>query len=250
MLPLVQRMRGLRSLPSRCHRLLASSFRLPEETDDSRDTFGRLALKHRQRHHRDQESVTHNEESFQPSTEYSRSYQGALKPLTEASEFSQDSMLEKWQRFKGAQDQENQEMLRWSDSQQDDAEEDYHLFLAGRSARSRGQKDPHNKKLHQKVTKSAVDTFGGVGPPQEPPEGEVFGHLTPTYEAPEDDEGDLREEAYQEAKLGRRHRPQFYGMKMKQLCRERKVCGSLCWVLLAACLSVCWPALCSPRRPF
>lgn len=226
MLPLVRQMRGLGTLPSRYHRhshphrsLISSSFKLTEETADSRDTFGRLAMKHKQAHSRDKESA---------SIDLSKSYRGALKPLTEASEFSQESMLEKWHKFKSVQDQENPETLRRSGGQQDDAEEDYHLFLANRSVRSQGQETPQNKKLHKKVIKSAADTYGGVGPPRESPEGEVFGHLTPKYEVPEDDDGgDLREEKYQDAKLGRRHRPQFYGMRMKQLCRERKLAEAI-----------------------
>lgn len=235
MFPLVQRLSAMRVLPAQCHQhfphsrlLTLSSLKHAEVTSDPGDTFGRLAVKHQQRNRRHKDSVTHDEATSQLSKDHPKPHQDTLKPRRDVV-FSQDRLLKKWQQFKGAQDQEDQETVdSYSDSQQDDAEEDYHLFLKGLS-KAQGQetqsKAPKRKKSHEEITGASADTSGAAGLPQESSEGEAFGSLNPTpLEMPESDEGDLREERYQEAKLARKHRPQFYGMKMKALCQERKVC--------------------------
>lgn len=57
-----------------------------------------------------------------------------------------------------------------------------------------------------------------------------FGTISPLKlenETDNGDEGDEREQKYQESLTERRHRPQYYGQQMKKLCQAGKVC-TLC----------------------
>ncbi|XP_042218600.1 pentatricopeptide repeat-containing protein 1, mitochondrial-like isoform X2 [Homarus americanus] len=138
---------------------------------------------------------------------------------------------EKWNAFKDAH---YEEILKQStDILQDDSEDDYYYFLkrltSKKAAKNVIEKNwtPEEERQKQNtplvaeneaiggLKSSNVDEFGTVSPPKI------------DYEKEVGDEGDEREEKYQESKLKRSHRPQYYGQQMKNLCKERKLSEAL-----------------------
>lgn len=150
-------------------------------------------------------------------------------PAESLQNYQQQIIIEKWNRF---QDAEYDEIIKESmTGHQDDSEDDYYYFL--------------KRNTNQKVVKNdggeetkAIETGGSEkGDTHQSsenrdvsgvtsPDFDGFGKLAPLkldFENEKGDEGDEREQRFQEAQLERRHRPQYYGQRMKNLCKEKKV---------------------------
>lgn len=145
----------------------------------------------------------------------------ALQPTQNLME---DNPLEKWHRFKDA---EYEKILRQSDNfLRDDSEDEYHFFrkgnLKGVSVDSNNSNENLDKKLHinsplqseakeSTVEIQSYDTFG-------------TSQLSKNeHEDMTDDEGDRREEKFEETRTAKKHKPQYYGQQIKMLCKENKV---------------------------
>ncbi|KAK8401008.1 hypothetical protein O3P69_002646 [Scylla paramamosain] len=246
MLPLTQQLKGWRCLASLrqyyCHHRLVISSLAKSELENSTDqgnSFGRLAAgRQENRLKKDNngssrkfpkhntgfpESAHSNSSGKLP--KHNRSFlEPALSDSSRSlSGLSKEDILEKWHQFRNDKYQETQ--ARWGSDQQDDAEEDYNYFVSRSAFRSgdKGGKDSSQKTV-ESLKKDAIDISSKKETLHKPVKKKGnFGSLSPLYEEPEGDDGDLKEERYQSAKLERKHRPNFYGFKMKKLCNERKL---------------------------
>ncbi|KAK8401014.1 hypothetical protein O3P69_002646 [Scylla paramamosain] len=246
MLPLTQQLKGWRCLASLrqyyCHHRLVISSLAKSELENSTDqgnSFGRLAAgRQENRLKKDNngssrkfpkhntgfpESAHSNSSGKLP--KHNRSFlEPALSDSSRSlSGLSKEDILEKWHQFRNDKYQETQ--ARWGSDQQDDAEEDYNYFVSRSAFRSgdKGGKDSSQKTV-ESLKKDAIDISSKKETLHKPVKKKGnFGSLSPLYEEPEGDDGDLKEERYQSAKLERKHRPNFYGFKMKKLCNERKM---------------------------
>ncbi|KAK7076234.1 Pentatricopeptide repeat-containing protein 1, mitochondrial [Halocaridina rubra] len=164
-----------------------------------------------------------NQKSYSKKTHYRRKIHSSQhKPqlLSELHQpYVQTQALDTWTKLKA------DDMHRLSKNfVQDDNEEEYLKYLSGRS-KYQNKKLEVGKYENKKVT--AVDSASMFETPEED---RLFGTLSPQkdlYEDEEGDEGDLRQERYEAAKVERRHRPAYYGFRMKQLCKEKKLVEAL-----------------------
>ncbi|KAG0716612.1 Pentatricopeptide repeat-containing protein 1, mitochondrial [Chionoecetes opilio] len=217
-------------------RLLTSSAAKSESdgNTDKGNSFGQLAA-----------SIKKNtaEKKVNRSTEtISKEHRGLHKPVQDYSCTGKDStllkqenILEKWHQFREAEHKDT--VVRWGDGQQDDAEEDYQYFVSKRTSKSvdqggalrkvSGGKGSYQKAVEspkEKITESSISERKQQNSARK---GRTFESPNPQSAEPVGDEGDLREERYQRAKLERKHRPHFYGFKMKKLCKERKLAEAI-----------------------
>lgn len=226
------------------HRLLSSSLAKSEfqYSTDQGNSFGHLATE-RQKNRFEKENYGpfrklpkyikgfHEPAHSSSSGKHTKHSKGFLESAysdssRNLSRLSKDNILEKWHELKNNKCQEMPS--RWGSNQQDDAEEDYNYFAFGSALRS---EDESGKDSSQKTVESLKKDIIDINNKKEALRKPVkkrgnFGSLSPLCEEPESDDDDLREERYQSAKVERQHRVNFYGFKMKKLCKERKVCGS------------------------
>ena len=232
MLPLTQQLKGWRHLCSLHHyyyhhRLLtfSASKSKSENSIEQGNSFGRLAesIKEKESNNSSQKFFKHHRDFPKPVQLYSDSWK-------DSSGLSQDNFLDKQHQFRDVEYQET--LATRGNVQQDDAGGDYQYFVSKRTLGSLDQGEAQweisdGKDSSQKAAASlkevSTDISSNRGNLQNSAKkGEIFRNLNPQSEEPESD-GDLREERYQNAKLERKHRPAFYGFKMKKLCKEKKV---------------------------
>ncbi|XP_045123066.1 pentatricopeptide repeat-containing protein 1, mitochondrial-like isoform X3 [Portunus trituberculatus] len=246
MISLTQHLKSWRCLASLSqhychHRLLTSSVAKSESQNitDQENSFGRIAV--------GRQKKRLEKEKNGPSRKFPKHVRGFFKLIHSDSSgkdikhnkgflesahshfsrnlsgISQDSIVENWHQFRNNKYQDT--LVSWESDQQDDAEEDYNCFVSGNASilEDEGWKDSSQKTV-ESLKKNVID----INNKKEKLHKLVkkkrnFGSLSPLYEEPEGDDRDRREERYQSAKLERQHRPNFYGFKMKKLCKERKL---------------------------
>lgn len=227
--PLTQQLKGWRCLASfhqyYWHRRLLTSSLATSESENCTDqgnSFGRLAAG-RQKNKLGKENngssrklAKHNRGFLEPESAHSDS-------SWNLSRLSENNILEKWHQFRNDKYQET--LARCKSDQQDDAEEDYKYFVSGSAFRSRDENGKDSsQETAESLKKDVIDISSRNYSLHKPVKKEGnFGSLSSLYEELEGDDGDRREERYQSAKLERKHQPNFYGFKMKKLCKERKL---------------------------
>lgn len=140
--------------------------------------------------------------------------------------FQQGRALERWQKLKNADDERMLQLSR--NLVQDDVEGEYIQYFSSDPAIKRTDFDKRGSgsKGSSNIDHS-LDKLTGAQPPSDD---ESFGTLSPPknqYEYVEGDEGDKRQEKFEEAMLQRRHTPTYYGNQMKKLCRERRLLDAI-----------------------
>ncbi|XP_047473861.1 pentatricopeptide repeat-containing protein 1, mitochondrial-like [Penaeus chinensis] len=134
----------------------------------------------------------------------------------------EDNALEKWHRFK---DVEYEKILKQSRNLlQDDSEDEYYFFRNGnlKDSNEKSSSTPEGIEFPpaSDAKKSGLklqnpDTYG------------TFPPMKNEHEEIKEDEGDRREEKFEETRLAKRHKPQYYGQQMKMLCKEKKLVEAL-----------------------
>ncbi|XP_045593921.2 pentatricopeptide repeat-containing protein 1, mitochondrial [Procambarus clarkii] len=218
------------------HRLVSLTVVNTESDKVDSDTFGRLAAlssvnNNNLKDKNGQQTAPGSFAKFKFNENiYRFKENGRSTPLVESLEnYQQENILDKWNRFKDAH---YEELLKDSGNiLQDDNEDDYYYFQKKNAKKKTVKSEDGNTSLNASLNENtnlrlekenesqpeqiSSDKFGTIAPPK-------LDHLNATG-----DEGDEREERYQEAKLERRHRPAYYGLRMKNLCKERKLLDAL-----------------------
>ncbi|CAL4088888.1 unnamed protein product, partial [Meganyctiphanes norvegica] len=126
--------------------------------------------------------------------------------------------LEKWGEFREA---DYQKILKQSKVLlQDDDDDDFNYLYGGSNKKAAKEQEEklelngieNDKKI---LSESDINNFGTLN---------VTRYDHEKYEG---DVGDALEEKFQEGPTGRKHTPQYYGQKMKKLCKENKLSDAL-----------------------
>lgn len=232
------------------HRLIHSSSVRGDVGGTDCDTFGRLATLSQETEERlsvGQELKKGKKDRLFPKLENPTVAGIKVENEKNVSNTRKEAVLEKWNKFKYTRGREtfNHSVI------QDDSEDDFHILIEkGRNrkhiretgqlqsnfpSRNRSEltsQDPNvlpcTGKLHSRSQPPCTEDNSGVSTQSSsfrPPD--KFGtisHVRVDFEDVEGDEGDKAAEAFEEARLSRKHSPVYYGNRMKKLCKERKVC--------------------------
>lgn len=257
------------------HRLLYSSSVRDKVGSIDCDTFGRLATLSQETEERfsvGQELKKGKKDQCFPKLENPTVTGLKVKSEKNVSNTRKEAVLERWNKFKHTR---GRETLNHS-FVQDDSEEDFHILIEkGRknastySSRNHIQEtgelqsnflshntneltsnDPYappcTGELHKRSQPLCTEENSGVSTQStsfRPPD--KFGtisHVRVDFEDVEGDEGDKVAEAFEEARLNRKHSPVYYGNRMKMLCKEKKV-GKESHSIFSFCNSVLYCTL-------
>lgn len=238
------------------HRLIYSSSVRDKVGSTDCDTFGRLATLSQETEERfavGQTLKKGKKEQLFPKLENPTVTGIKVKGEKSVSNTRKEAVLERWNKFK---DTRGRETLNHS-FVQDDSEEDFHILIekgrknvstyrsrnltqetggpqsnfVSHNTNEQSSHDPYappcTGEVHRRSQSLCTEENSGVSTQStslKPPD--KFGTISSVrvdYEDVEGDEGDKAAEAFEEARLSRRHSPVYYGNRMKMLCKEKKV---------------------------